>query len=73
MFFYSDTADAPWTLVKGNDKKRARIRAIRHLLSELDYDNKDTDVVSTPDPLLVGRASQLFEDDEPSVHQFPQM
>jgi polyphosphate kinase 2 len=73
MFFYSDTADAPWTLIKSNDKKRARIQAMRHLLSELDYDNKDTEVVSTPDRLLVGRASQLFEDDEQPIRQFPQL
>ncbi|HEU4421089.1 MAG TPA: polyphosphate kinase 2 [Pilimelia sp.] len=73
MFFYSDTADAPWTLIKSNDKKRARIQAMRHLLSQLDYDNKDTELVGTPDPLLVGRASQLFEDDEQSIRQFPQL
>jgi len=73
MFFYSDTADAPWTLIKSNDKKRARIQSMRHLLSQLDYDNKDTELVGTPDPLLVGRASQIFEDDEQPIHQFPQL
>ncbi len=73
MFFYSDTADAPWTLIKSNDKKRARIQAMRHLLSQLEYAGKDTGLVGTPDPLLVGRASQLFEDDEQPIHQFPQL
>jgi polyphosphate kinase 2 len=64
MFFYTDTADAPWTLIKSNDKKRARLQAMRHVLSQFSYPNKDATLVGTPDPLLVGRASQLFEEDE---------
>ena len=35
MFFYTDTADAPWTVVKSNDKKRARVEAMRHVLNQL--------------------------------------
>jgi polyphosphate kinase 2 len=73
MFFYTDTADAPWTVIKSNDKKRARIEAMRHVLGLFDYDNKDVEVVGTADPLLVGRASQLFEDDERPTRQFPQL
>ena len=37
MFFYTDTADAPWTVVKSNDKKRARLEAMRHVLNRFDY------------------------------------
>ena len=37
MFFYTDTADAPWTIVKSNDKKRARLNCMRHFLSSLPY------------------------------------
>jgi hypothetical protein len=48
MFFYTDTADAPWTVVKSNDKKRARLQAIRHVLSRFDYADKDAEVVGTP-------------------------
>ena len=55
MFFYTDTADAPWTVIKSNDKKRARIQAMRHVLSRFEYDDKDAEVVGAPDPLLVGR------------------
>ena len=40
MFFYTDTADAPWTVVKSNDKKRARLEAMRHVLSLFDYDEQ---------------------------------
>jgi polyphosphate kinase 2 (PPK2 family) len=64
MFFYTDTADAPWTVIKSNDKKRARVEAMRHLLSRFSYDGKDLEVVGRPDPLIVGRASQLFEEGE---------
>jgi polyphosphate kinase 2 len=73
MFFYTDTADAPWTVIKSNDKKRARVNAMRHLLSRFPYDNMDPEVVGTPDPLLVGPASQLFEDDERPTRQFPEL
>jgi polyphosphate kinase len=60
MFFYTDTADAPWVIVKSNDKKRARLNCMKHFLSTLDYPNKDHDVVGTPDPLIVGRAQQVL-------------
>ena len=73
MFFYTDTADAPWTVIKSNDKKRARVQAMRYLLSQFDYDKKDIDLVGTPDPLLVGPASELFEADERLTRQFPQL
>jgi polyphosphate kinase len=60
MFFYTDTADAPWSIVKSNDKKRARLNCMRHFLSTLDYPNKDHAVVGLPDPLIVGRATQVL-------------
>ncbi|MFM2355449.1 MAG: hypothetical protein RLZZ528_1185 [Pseudomonadota bacterium] len=60
MFFYTDTADAPWVIVKSDDKKRARLNAMRHVLSSLDYPEKDPAVALPPDPLIVGRASDLL-------------
>lgn len=60
MFFYTDTADAPWTIVKSNDKKRARINSMMHFLNSLDYPEKDTSLVTEPDPLIVGRASHVI-------------
>ena len=59
MFFYTDTADAPWTIVKSDDKKRARLNCIRHFLSTLDYPDKDLGVAQAPDPLIVGRAAHV--------------
>ena len=61
MFFYTDTADAPWVIVKSNDKKRARLNCMKHFLSSLDYPNKDPEAIGTPDPLIVGRASQVLD------------
>ena len=60
MFFYTDTADAPWTIVKSNDKKRARLNCMRHFLSTLDYPGKDAAVVTPPDPLIVGGAGHVI-------------
>ncbi len=61
MFFYTDTADAPWTVVKSNDKKRARLEAIRHVLEQFDYDGKDEEVVGKPDRKIIGPPSLLSE------------
>ena len=64
MFFYTDTADAPWTIVKSNDKKRARLNCMRHFLSTLDYPDKDLEVVTPPDPLIVGHAGHVIHQAE---------
>jgi polyphosphate kinase len=56
MFAATDTDAAPWIVVKSNDKKRARVNAMCHLLAKSDYDDKDDEVVGEPDPLIVGRA-----------------
>lgn len=64
MFFYTDTADAPWTVIKSDDKKRARINAMRFVLNSLPYPNKNPDILLTPDPLIVGNARDIHEQDE---------
>ena len=61
MFFYTDTADAPWTVVKSDCKKRARLNAMRYVLHKLPYSNKDLDRIGPLDPLLVGRANVVYE------------
>ncbi len=53
MFAHTDTADAPWTVIKSNDKKRARINAMQHFLSTLDYKGKDVEIVGEFDPNIV--------------------
>ncbi|TXJ00422.1 MAG: polyphosphate kinase 2 [Neisseriales bacterium] len=64
MFFATDTADAPWTVVKSDCKKRARLNALRYLLHKLNYTGKEIDNISAVDPLIVGRAQTVFELDE---------
>ena len=68
MFFHTDTADAPWTVIKSDCKKRARLNAMRYILHKLPYSNKDLDRVGPLDPLLVGRASVVYERGE---HRLP--
>lgn len=63
-FFYTDTADAPWVIVKSDDKKRARLNCMQHFLSNLSYPDKDKHVVRGPDPLIVGSASHVVHRSE---------
>ena len=63
MFFYTDTADAPWTIVKSDDKKRARLNAMQHMLASLPYEGKDTSIVTGPDPLIVGASAHVIGTD----------
>lgn len=61
MFFETDTADAPWTVIKSDCKKRARINAMRYVLHKLPYTKKDLEAIGKIDPLLVGRAHVVYE------------
>lgn len=56
MFAHTDTADAPWVVVKSDCKKRARINAMRYVLSRLPYEGKSSDPMMALDSLIVGRA-----------------
>ncbi len=61
MFFYTDTADAPWTVVKSDCKKRARLNALRYVLHAIPYADKNLETIGPVDPLLVGRAHVVYE------------
>jgi len=63
MFFNTDTADSPWTVIKSDDKKRARLACMRHFLHNLDYDNKDTSVVYQPDELICGPVDRMYPEE----------
>ncbi|MFD3530710.1 polyphosphate kinase 2 [Streptomyces sp. NPDC058664] len=71
MFRETDTAHAPWTVVKSNDKRRGRLEAMRSLLARVDYENKDVKAVGTPDPLIVGAADTLLEPGEETTDLSP--
>ncbi len=64
MFFYTDTADAPWTVIRSNDKKRARINCMRHFLSSVDYPGKDPEIALPPEPEIVGPAARVLHGTE---------
>ncbi len=64
MFFYTDTADAPWTIVKSDDKARARLNCMKHFLYSLPYPEKDTAVLGRPDPLLVSSSVHVIGNSE---------
>ena len=62
MFFYTDTADAPWAIVKSDDKKRARLACMQHFLNSLPYPDKNLKVVTGADPLIVSSGRQALVD-----------
>lgn len=71
MFFYTDTATAPWTVVKSNDKKRARLEAMRWVLHRFDYTNKDDSVVGVPDNKIIGSPTDIYDEGESPTGSFP--
>lgn len=62
MFFYTNTNHAPWTVIKSNDKKRARLEAMRFILSQIPYHGKDENIVNGFDELIVSSGEDIFED-----------
>lgn len=67
MFFATDTPEAPWTVIKSDDKKRARLNAMRYVLRQIPYAKRDLKAIGAVDPLIVGRASSMFETAESRV------
>lgn len=64
MFFHTDTADCPWIVIKSDDKKRARLNAMRYVLHSMPYGGKDATRIGLVDNLLVGRANIIHEREE---------
>ena len=62
MIAHTDTDHAPWITVRSNDKKRARLNAMRYFLDQFDYEGKDRAVVGVPDALIVQRARYTIGD-----------
>src|ERR1700729_502399 len=71
MFHYTDTPVAPWTVIKSNDKKRARLEAIKYVLRKFDYEGRDNSVIGEPDKLIIGPPSVLSEHNPDRV--FPEL
>lgn len=64
MFFETDTADAPWSVVKSDCKKRARLNAMRYVLHKLPYTDKNLAHIGKLDLMIVGRAHVVYEHGE---------
>lgn len=64
MFFHTDTADAPWVVIKSDCKRRARLNAIRCVLQRLDYSDKKVEAIGRIDSLITGRAHAVYEKGE---------
>ncbi len=62
MFQYCHSHDAPWTVVRANDKRRTRLNTMRHVLSRFAYPEKNDKAVAEPDPLIVGSGPDFFYD-----------
>ncbi len=67
MFFHTDTADAPWTVIKSDCKKRARLNAMKYVLNKLNYKGKNINNIGSIDPLIAGRANVVYEKGEAPV------
>lgn len=52
--YRSQSSHAPWTVVRSDDKKRARLEAIRHVLTTVDYENKDVEAIGKADTSICG-------------------
>jgi polyphosphate kinase 2 len=53
MFRFTHTVIAPWTIVKANDQRRARLETIRHVLLGVDYEGRDLSAIGVPDPSII--------------------
>lgn len=60
MFEGTDTDDCPWTVVKSDDKKRARLNAMRFVLNSIPFKGRDRELIGEVDPLIVGRATDMI-------------
>lgn len=68
MFFYTDTTDSPWIVIKSNCKKRARLNAMRYVLNRFSYSNREEKNIGKIDPLIVGRSNIIYEVGEQQVY-----
>jgi polyphosphate kinase 2 len=60
MFLLTNFEVAPWSIIKSDDKKRARINAMRHVLNIMDYEGKDPTIAYAPDPSIVAYSHEVY-------------
>jgi hypothetical protein len=60
MLIHTDSPVSPWIVINSNEKKRARLESMRHVVHCIDYDHKDPKVARAPDALVVQPASAVM-------------
>ena len=60
MFRFTHTPTCPWTVIRANDQRRARLEAMRSILTSVDYEGRNTKLIGKPDPKIVGAGSEFF-------------
>ena len=60
MFRFTHTPTCPWTVIRANDQRRARLEAMRVILSSCRYQGREKKVVGKPDPLIIGTGPEFF-------------
>ena len=60
MFFHTHNPVTPWTVIRSDDKKRARINCMRYFLNELDYPNKNKNIIKEHDSNIVGSVNKIY-------------
>lgn len=61
MIGATHTADSPWIIVRSNDKRRARLNVIRHLLVNIDYAGRDLKTIGEVDPNILGTGPDFLD------------
>ena len=61
MFERSHTSRAPWIIVRGNDKRRARLAVIRRILLAMPYADRDLDIIGKQDGQIIGEGMSFLE------------
>jgi len=64
MLFYTDTPETPWVVIKSDDKKRARLNALRYVLQLFPYEDKDLENIGELDDRIIGRATEIYTEEE---------
>lgn len=60
MLRFTHTATCPWNIINANDQRRARLEAMRVILTALDYPGKDAKVVGTVDPKITVKGADYL-------------
>lgn len=61
MFEKTDVPWAPWTVIRSDGKKRARLNCMRHVLHSLPYKGKNKKIAVPADPKILGSVEDMYK------------